>query len=598
MKRRTADGAPLDYMPEFEFEEENGSGEGLQEEAAEQMGPFWFAPGNGTLPETGNFPPIWLDWFLGFFDDPKSTPWEPYDLAVAEGLVRPGTRLFYSSVLVGRGSSRRVGWVLIPTPPLYGAHHLAGFETAIAQLPKKNRPPIADLTSLRWVRLLSEEEAVVYNRETGQQQAVEIPGRPALQDVWPNVLCVDGKLNRLLAIPYTSNVGYGDDPEVVEGAPPYPMHLPTKSINVVDVRMRANKWRDRPYPLNDGGFWIYTIDGEMEGQPEDADYSQASLAFNLDQAATFHERARVLRRQLKLGNTTSVAILRYRAPTADVPGGYLVVSCQYPAFVLFATGFLGPKDTLTLSYSKKLIIAVLKNALPGIRALDLERRPLAKMDPPSRETTADVAAWVGFKRTVICALEDWRSGLHFEGGAGDSGDAHLRRDAPNDRRLRFQARSAGAATATQAVDLLLFDKSQARSAVLLLANGWETQFRPVYETWMDPSFRSPFDAALIHLASLLAPNEANPAFGLLPDDPRWQEEPELLLNMRQRVLERMRSGLKGSTLESLWAWEAQCRWQSPDDPGVDCTLAHWMLFLSFAMCASQLPLTSTADMRR
>lgn len=513
-------GSPRRLDPELGWLPGESTPEGDAPAYADAIDPWWFVPGG--LPALASLPRLWLDWLIDWSDPVPRPDWRVYEQAWPT--LKPGTRLFWSPVRA-RGRRTVPGWLMVPTPPLYGAHRLGGWPR-----PKKDTPEsdsdVEDLSGLRWIPWPEGEES----RSLGG-------GRPALRGVWPNVMTVDWRTGWLVAVPWTSHVAAGSDPGVAEGLPCYPMHLPDFGMPVVDPRLRARWWESQPYPIGAGGFQMGLVDGRYG--------DSVALARQLASAANFHSRADVLRRSMDTGATTAQCALALRRPAGDDPGSWLVLSVQYPNSVLWSTGGRGPKDTGTLRYCQRLVSTVVTRALPGIDATDVgRRRPVPGAAPGAH------AAAAALRRSVICAIEEWRS---LQG---------LRRD-------RFSTPSAGPGSGSRAVSLLLHDKEQAFQAVEVLARGWDNdQWRELADRWNDPAFQSPFDAPLQWLAATV---RGGPPEGR--DDLPW---------IRQVTLRLMARGLSEPAFRQLAAAEA--------DPQSDCTLLHWSVFLAFCMLVSGLPL--------
>lgn len=403
----------------------------------ESVDPAWFIPPN--IDGLADLPRIWFDWFLNSKDPVGDVDWQTYDDWVLAKRVRPGTRLFYSTVRA-REATRRPGWLLVKEPPLYGAHKLQGFPRAL-----RSNETVQDLTDLDWEPYALGEEGT-WAKGPDLRQSAPI-GRPMLRDVWPNVLAIDYKYGYLLALPYSSHVIHSDNPEDAEGLAPYPLHLPTRGVPVVDLHLREHYWEWGSYPLNDGSFWLFTIDGTVE--------TQTDLAFNLDQQVSHSGRIKYLRRVCGFGATTALVVLRKQLPKQGIPGTYVVLVCQYPDYILYATRQSGSRlDKKTLGRCRRLLATVLSKALPGVSARDIARRPPALAQGHKAETMS------GFKRSVICALEDFS------------------RQQSKHRVDRFSGPRIGEGGAVRAASMLLRDNQQAQQAVRLLAIGWDNdQFR-------------------------------------------------------------------------------------------------------------------------
>lgn len=320
----------------------------------DRLPPGWWFP-LPSIPEASRLPEHWLGWLLTTREPGVKPPMQIWRDWHDRARIPLGMRLFWSPLRACWGDvetpGRRspcppgnkgkflVGWVLIPDPPLYGAHRLEGFPPEQKAKDAKRKGHVMQPANLRWVPW-----------EGGEEKAGR--GRKRMHKVWPNVVTFDTSQNRIVAIPYHSMVADGDDESMLEGVPTYPF-APDLGVNIIDPT-RLTMWLPTD-PMQNGAILSATI--------ERGSQDERGLIASLDDAASIGDRDRVLRDRLGLGRQATLAVLKD-------PSGYRMLVAQYPDPIRFAEP--GRPET-RIQRIIRLLRLVLLRALPALDQEDIDR---------------------------------------------------------------------------------------------------------------------------------------------------------------------------------------------------------------------------------
>ena len=177
----------------------------------------WWMPREETGPWEW-VPKTWLLWALTWTDSKDRRPDPP------EGRPLRGWMKFYShqSRLLGNGR-RKIGWVLIPKPPIYGKYLLQGW-------------PDGDM---KWVKYAS----LGPDGAAKPQSLFNLPG------VWPNTITYDRDSNTLVTVPYSSHATVSDPGPYLIGYP----HGPDGGLCPYDLDAGTSPFREGTFLYLPGG---------------------------------------------------------------------------------------------------------------------------------------------------------------------------------------------------------------------------------------------------------------------------------------------------------------------------------------------------------
>lgn len=324
------------------------------EPVADRLPPGWWYP-MPSIPEASRLPEHWLGWLLTTPEPGPQPPMGIWEEWQTRKRMRAGYRLFWSPLRGcwanlespggrkpcpdGNAGKFMVGWVLVPDPPLYGAHRLEGFPPVQNSEGAKKKHGVMQPKGLRWVPWPDGEERAARKRKR-------------MRNVWPNVLTFDVSQNRIVAIPWSSMVGLGSDESIVDDVPLYPF-APDMGPNIIDpIRLAGLLPVD---PMQNGAIQSAVIE---RGSIDDVDLARA-----LDNAVSMGDREKVLRDRIGMGRMGTLAVLRD-------PAGWRMLLAQYPDPIRYAEQSL---PNTRIQRIIRLLRLVLLRALPALDQQDIDR---------------------------------------------------------------------------------------------------------------------------------------------------------------------------------------------------------------------------------
>lgn len=336
--------------------------EGGDEGPPDRLPPGWWFP-MPSIPEASKLPEHWLGWLLTTPEPGPQPPMGVWEEWQTRKRMRAGYRLFWSPLRGcwanlespggrkpcpdGNAGKFLVGWVLVPDPPLYGAHRLEGFPPRQNTPDAKKKHGVMQPSGLRWVPWPDGEE------KPGR-------GRKRMRGVWPNVMTFDVSQNRIVAIPWSSMAGIGPDESVVDDVPLYPF-APDMGPNIIDpIRLAGLLPVD---PMQNGAIQNAVIERDST--------DEGGLLRAMDEAVSMGDREKVLRDRLGLGRQATIAVLKD-------PVGWRVLVAQYPDPIRFSEP---SKPDTRIQRIIRLLRLVLLRALPALDQNDIDR----EQPSPERE---------------------------------------------------------------------------------------------------------------------------------------------------------------------------------------------------------------------
>lgn len=500
-----------------------------------------------------------------------SNPYVPKDREQHFDLAR--SVLFYSSARPPQAQlgAKPLGWVLMPTPPLYGPHIFLPRRELRHTLPFKVR----DLRGGVWVPLpfspMTVREGVNLHDDTWAAFPPQIENMEVTDPqpkVWPNVIVLDKK-HGLMAVPWSGHVSSDEERETAYDLPTYPTAFSPvfdwpPGFNLYDLRLRFPSWRLGLAPRSQGSVWVARMPKDQTGYSA----GHVELVEKLEQASTFRDRENLLRyggssptdaertEAFEFGPYTSVAAV----DGGDL--GFVVMLAQYPDFIEILDSpplnRANRRNDRLMSGLPTMLDAVLSRMLPGLVPSEWARQGEGETDEV-RKLRARIS------RAVAFGVETWLL------------DAPAVRERPNAGPTIYLAYDPLEAwlSLTRVFKAMIIGPSHAGAVAVALAQGVRSSVLDQVQHYIAHAEVNPLDLAARDVWRALNPDKPR---SLVPDPPK----------MREAVLRWLWYGWADRT------WDAIARVEDSDV--LDCSSLHWLIFLAHAtLVASLAPFDEPED---